>query len=669
MADRRERGIGSKDENITKKPSKDELSKLRRKALETGTEYEKAIAPSTKEIVNLDTQGAPIILFLSDVHYGTSATNMKLLEEVLQFVENHPDARVVILGDEIDGQNSKHTTTTEKQRILDVPEQIEGFQEDVLDRIGEKVIGAVGYFWGHTGWVHDLSGADPWKMVYGKYDDQADALLEAGIEPSVANARRIPIVANMSDLVLNYGDEEIDLRVAHYFSGKSQIDALHSLREAWKKKKKEKKPDVVAAGHHHQTAVAIEHYPGAPVPAVLFSCGTFKGVGEDVPRDAFGTKAGLDSEPGGPGQMMIISKSNNLYRAVNLAQGDRIHAAIDFWDYEHSTAQEAMAIAYDQQPPGITFREKKSEPSIDSEEVLTEVEQEARIQKAIEKEEESGGVIYSNQKLAPLYDQVHYDVVSPWPSLLIPIANVRMGGSYEGTGLLQEMMNEFVINNPHVMVAFLGNVVDAEVAKKENRVEVLDQLAEIINSIGSERTLALLLDSSLRNANWRKDITGLDYVPPGTYVSEKTKVPLLAGGSSIELTHGPNARGKRSEHSIMLLDGLKRHGSYSKALMGLASYEVNHNHAGHDVLISGHHPHSAVGTYQKDGRLVDAIDVGWLSPFDNTSGKKNVQRTAKGGQGLIIDRDLRIPTGDWQETMELFNAMLALTAAQRFNMI
>lgn len=648
---------------------------LRKKAIDAQTAYEKAIEPSNREVVTLDTESTPIILFLSDVHYGTSASNMKMLEEVLKFIDQHPSARVVILGDEVDGQNPRHITTTEKQRVLDVNGQIDGFQREVLDRIAEKTVAAVGYYWGHPAWIHDSSGADPWKMIYGKYDDQADALLEFGVEPEVANARRIPVVQNMSDIVFEYGDEEIDLRIAHYFSGKSQVDALHSLREDWKKKKKEKKPDVVAAGHHHQTAVAIEHYPGAPVPAVLFSCGTFKGVGEDVTRDAFGVKAGLDSEPGPPGQMMIISRSNNLYRAVSLNHGEEIHSAIDFWDYRHADALEALDIANSQQPK-TTFKTKKSAPSEDAEDLLSEAEQEARLMKngegdGEEEEEEvdTDGVIYSNQNLAPLYDQVHYDIVSAWPLLFLPIANVRMGGSYEGTDQLKAMIDEYVGSNPHVVMAFLGNVIDTEVAKKATRIQTLDSLAGIINMIGAERTLALLLDSSLRNANWRKHIDGVDYVPPGTYVSEKTGVPLLAGGSSIRITHGPNARGRRNEHSIMLLDGLKRHGSYSKAMMGLASYDINHNHAGHDVLVSGSHPHSAAGTYIRDGRTVDAIDVGWLSPFDNASGKRNVQRTAEGGQGLIINKDMRIPTGNWQESVELFNAILALTAARRFDMI
>jgi hypothetical protein len=638
------------------KPDKAEIHAANRKALSARAEVAKMRSPEASMDVFIENQGPHIILFLSDIHYGSDTVDYELLDKVVEFVENHPNAYIVCLGDMIEGSQPKYRTI-EAHRTGSVTGEMDDFQQHVLEKVGDRVIGAVGHFFGHTGWSQDAAGTDPWDEMFGEYN--------------------IPVLKNASTINLSYpgkGKEivETQLDVAHYFMGKSRVDTLHAQREHYKRKKGDKKPDATASGHTHQKAMAIEHYPGAPIPAVLVQSGTFKGINPNLPEDPFASKGAFDTVPGGPGQMLVLPKNGRIYRAIDLNQGEKINSAISLWEHNLPIAQEAIEMANAHSTPEVTFRSKKSLASIDREHLLSEDEQIA-LMNAEESDEDlpvPNGVVYSEADLAPLYDTVSYNIRSDWPMLFLPFANIRMGSSYEGTPELRKMMEELVLNNPHVLVAFLGNVIDTDVSKQENRVDILDELAELINTIGSKQVLALLLDSSLRNANWRRDIGDRDYVPPGTYVSEKTGVPLVPGGASIELFHGSKTRADRNNrHSIMLLDGLKRHGSFSKAMMGLTSYDTNHNHAGHDVLVSGHHPHSAVGTYEKDGRLVDLIDVGWLSPFDNASGKKNVQRTAKGGQGLIIQEGMRIPTGDWGETVELFNAILALTAARKFGMI
>lgn len=665
--------------NNTGKLTKAELNDLRRKKIEVDTKYEMATTPPDKIEVDLGEDGSPIILFLSDVHFGSSATDMKKIEETVKFIEDHPSARVIILGDEVDGQNPKHVTTTERQRLFDFQNQIDGFQAEVLDKIAEKTVAAVGYYRGHPGWVYVLSGADPWRMMYDKYDIEADMMEQFGVDKEKADLHRIPMVQNMSQINFNYAGHKIRSKAAHYYSGNGRADSIHSVREEWILKKGDKKVDIVAGGHYHQTSVAIENYPGSPVPAILFQCGTFKGNGDDTPMDAFGKEIGLDSVTGRSGQMAVFSKTRNIYRATNLDQGELIHSAVDLWDYDNRLAREAIELASQQASPNVTFRTRRSQTSVEDETIPSEEEQEEMILKRKKQEEKSDiedmdydedSIIYSQKNLAPLYEKVSYNITSDFPILLMPFANIRMDGSYSGTEKLRQIYQDFIINNPHVLVAYLGNILDTEVSKKANRVQVLDELSGIISLIGSERTLALLLDSSMRNANWKKVIRGLDYVPPGTYVSEKTGVPLVPGGSSIEIFHGPQVRTDRKDkHSIMILDGLKKGGSYAKALMGLTTYDNRYNHAAHDVLVSGHHPHSGAGTYQKDGRNVDLINVGWLASFDDSSGKKNVQQATEGGQGLIINKDIRIPTGGLVESKELFNAILALTAARKFGLV
>jgi hypothetical protein len=640
------------------KPSKADIHAANRRALEARAEVAKLRAPEGSIDVFIDDEGPHIILFLSDIHYGSDTVDYALLDEVVEFVESHSNAYVVCLGDMIEGSKPEYRTI-EAHRTGSVTGEIQDFQQHVLERIGDRVLGAVGHFFGHPGWSQDSGGTDPWNEMFDEYG--------------------IPVVKNASTINISYpgtdGDtNDVQLDVAHYFQGKSRVDSLHAQREHTKRKKGDKKPDVTASGHTHQKAQAIEWYPGAPIPAILMQSGTFKGINPDLPEDPFASKGGFDTGPGGPGQMLHLTKKGRIYRSIDLNQGEVINSAISLVENNPSIAEEAIEMANAHSKPEITFRSRRSLASIDREHLLSEEEQIAMMSEVdgeeADEDLEPNGIVYSQSDLAPLYDKVSYNIRSDWPILFLPFANVRMGSSYEGTATLRKMIEELVLENPHVMVAFLGNVVDTDVSRQENRVAILDELAGLINLIGSEQVLALLLDSSLRNANWRKDIGETEYVPPGTYVSEQTGVPLVPGGSSIEIFHGSKSRSDRNDrHSIMLLDGLKRHGSYSKALMGLTSYDHHHNHAGHDVLVSGHHPHAAVGTYEKDGRIVDLMDVGWLSPFDNASGKKNVGRTARGGQGLIINEGMRIPTGDWGETVELFNAIFALTAARKFGMI
>lgn len=90
-----------------------------------------------------------------------------------------------------------------------------------------------------------------------------------------------------------------------------------------------------------------------------------------------------------------------------------------------------------------------------------------------EEDIEPNGVIYSKADLAPLYDKASYNVRSDWPILFLPFANIRMGSSYEGTATLRKMIEELVLDNPHVLVAFLGNVIDTDVSKQENRVTII----------------------------------------------------------------------------------------------------------------------------------------------------------------------------------------------------
>ncbi|MBP7700576.1 hypothetical protein KA111_00780 [Candidatus Woesebacteria bacterium] len=641
----------------TPEKNKKEIGRLRREARRKRAEVVKlAEAEKTLDII-LKGKGPHIILFLNDLHVGSDTVDEEKITAIVDFIEAHPNAYVVLLGDEIEGSKPEYRTI-EGHRTGGIDEDIEDFQQLVLDRIGHRVIGAVGHFFGHTGWSQDSSGDNPWERMYGPYG--------------------IRVLMNGSSVNLNYEGENGEtistkIDVAHYFQGKSKVDYLHSQRERWKTKKKEKKPNAVASGHTHQAAVGAENYPDAPTQAILIQSGAFKGNSPHLPADPFASKAGFGETPGQPGQMLILSKGGHRYRAINLPQGKMIEAAMDFWENENLAAIEAADFAKSFVPE-VYFRRKKSTLSTDSEDLLTKEEQLELAEKKngdIETESEpSEAKIWDEKDLQPLYDKASFKVKTDWPSLFLPIANVRMGASYEGKKALDAMIKDVILKNPHILLAFMGNVVDKDVAKKDTRIDTLDDLISIIQTIGIKRVVALLLDSALRTENWRNEIEGLEYVPPGSYVSQNTGVPLIVGGSSIEIFHGDKDHTLSNlRHSIMALDGIKGHGSYSKALTGLTAYDTRFNDGGHDVLVSGLHPHSGAGTYEKDGRLVDLLDVGWLSPFDNQSGKKNVQKTSPGGQGLIISGEMRIPTSTWSESIELFDAILALTAAKKLGIV
>jgi len=631
-------------ERKTDLPSRKERQESTSKARKATAEAQKKREALSEFESALTGEGPHLVLFMSDVHWGTTRTKEADVDEFLKVAQDR-DAAILMLGDELEGSKPKHRTI-ERSRTGSVSDDALDFQTAVIEPNQERIIAAVGEHYGHTGWS-DESDISLWLLMYDPYG--------------------IAVLKNGARVKIEAGGRVIVTDVAHYWRGGSSIDMLHTQREHAKRKKGKNRPLITASGHTHQAGFAVENYPGQEDPMYLFQSGAFKGQDPEYP-DPYASFGAFDSEVGDPGQGFVATK-NNIYPGADLDELQEIHAAMDLFENEYPTYQEALAMAKAEDNTSVTFRSKKSHPSIDSEDLPSLEEQEAMMDDE-EEAEVPNGIVYSKGDLAPLYDTVSYNIRSDWPMLFLPVANVRLGSSYEGLDQLKQMIEEFVTGNPHVFLAFLGNVIDSEVAGRKDRVEVLDTLIDLVSLVGADKVLAILLDGAMRHKNWRKDVKDLDYVPPGTYVSKATGVPLVPGGSTIQIYHGPSTRAERNfKHEILLLDGLKRHGSYSKATSGLSSYYKNHDNAGHDVLVSGAHPHSGISTQKIDGRDVDLVDVGWLSPFDNTSGKKNVQRTAEGGQGVIIHKDMRIPTNDWNSTMELFNAMLALVAARKYKMI
>lgn len=648
--ERRTRLFSGTDEAYTKK----EILEQSRRSGKERAKLSK-MREALKEIERtLETAGPHLILWLNDEHYASDASDYEYMDEFISIIRKF-DAKVILLGDEVEG--TKDYPTISGHRTGSTDQDIEDFQTHILDQINEHVLAAVGGYFGHPGWVN----MEVWRIMFDDYG--------------------IPIIQNAGGrVVLHHDGHTTRIDNAHYFKGRGNVDTLSPVRAHAKIKKGENRPDATAQGHTHQAAVGVEHYPSAVKPLILVQSGTFKGINPDLPRDPYGPVAGFSTEPAKAGQGLILLKSGNRIPVSNLSKADFLFSAFRFSDEQNSLAIEAAEMALDNDQSQTVKRTKKSVASIQEEQFPTRQELEKMRQRREKEDEddengENAGmhdeVIYANSNLAPLHQRISYNRITDMPDLIFPIANLREGSSYSGIKELKKMLNDFLLGNPHVFFLFLSNVIDKDVPKSHKRLDVLDNLVTLIEEIGPNQVLALMLDGVMRSQSWRKQIGYDAFVPPGTYVSNETGVPLVPGGSVLEISHGPQDRADRkTTHKIGLLDGLQGLGSHSKALQGLASYQINHDHEGLDAFITGHHNHSGAGTYIKDGAEIDFVDVGHFSAFDNTGGNnKNVRQTADAGQGLVIYKDTRFVTDSWETTKELFFAVFAFAAARKYGVL
>lgn len=589
-----------------------------RNQIETTQVRRKEMEPRKEVHVSLPGEGPFILIPLSDIHYGSEATDYEELDKRVKFIQENDNAYGVLLGDEIEGSKPEYRATIEDGKVGTVQDQIENFRRDVLDRIGDKILAAVGGYFGHTEWLRDQGNVDPTRIIYGGY--------------------AIPIVDNVSRLVIHLDESDdpeitdtyVDL--AHYFSGSSQIDSIYPHRKHYEKKKGQKKPHIVVAGHYHKFGYAEELFPGVPDKAIFMQQGTLKGSNPNLPRDNFGSRIGATNRPGSMDGFFIITDDGHRKPVRGQDLTADIAQALRWRDKMPGDYDEALAIGKDS-PPEIKWRNKHSDKSQETED-LPDPEDIAEINGDADLFE---GEVWTAKDLAPLYTYLSYNIVSPYPVFLHFLANVRLGSSYSGFANVDRLTTDYFDEYPMMLEAVL-NLLDQDVPKSPDRIDVLDEAKGIINRIGPERVLSLTLDGTLRSASWRSKIDGLPYVAPGTYLSG-TGVPLAASGATLNLNYGPQKRtgGGKPSADLLLVDGQKRLGSKFKPTAGLKSYALHHDHYGHDVVVSATHEHGGVGMDEIDGRLVHYVDVGHQAPFDSMSGRRNVQITAEGNQGVLFD--------------------------------
>jgi hypothetical protein len=245
------------------------------------------------------------------------------------------------------------------------------------------------------------------------------------------------------------------------------------------------------------------------------------------------------------------------------------------------------------------------------------------------------------EKIVTQYDALAFNVKSSLPITVHFIANARLGSSYEGYDPLRNFLSNYVVDNPYALTIFLRNMVDKDMAKNaDKRLNTLDKYARIMGLNGNE-TLAFMLDESLRQDAWRKDLKGSQAVPPATYLAEKTGVRVIHDLSKISIAIGPGVRLENKPlYTGVFADKLFHHGSFSRPTYGLRRiYDLYvANKPGY--VSGGHMPNSGSMTFFDRGNPETNYPVllapGWWADYINSAGKGNVSTGAIPGQAMVF---------------------------------
>jgi hypothetical protein len=242
-------------------------------------------------------------------------------------------------------------------------------------------------------------------------------------------------------------------------------------------------------------------------------------------------------------------------------------------------------------------------------------------------------------------------------------SNIRAGSSSEGLREIEEFRAKNVLTNPLVLELWARNLLDKDAGTRENRESVLDHLVRIFKE-GNGRSIALLLDASLRRKAWLRRIGDVsDGLIPATYLAENSGIPLIQNQAIVEMVMGNDL-----VYTIGVVDKLMNSGSTTNSAFGLLQMYTKHMSTKPLVLVGGHMPASGWTGWEDRGNAYGEYPLvvppgSYAKTFDGLGGG-NRAKGSKPGQGFIMMPGRKqadawvVPFGDEGSFRDLFRALL-----------
>ena len=633
-----------------------------------------------RDFVDIETHSSePLMLVCgSDLHIMSLATNHQSVIDLFDFVMSTKNAKLILLGDEIEGLTDKYMNTNTARTVVDVHKQLDIFGEMLRPLVeADKVAAMVSGYWGHNGWVEDSSTLNPWIML----------AKEVGFD-----RRRIMRNGGRVNFVFPNGYVHSET-IWHNPTGKSKYDSVYGLRNVALATSESSRTDGYMSGHIHRMGVGKELFSGANSAVYFISSGTAKGSSKETPPDRFGVKLGAQlTDPLGQGVIIEPgrrSHTEKFYPFASLEQGKVANEALDLLNWVEKkgmTAELLEKIRTEvEKKPKITLVSGRSRVSGD----------EKTEEKPMEAVKVGGELVtnpYSNMTMRAPYDALTYNIETRLPVTLHLLSNARLGSSSEGFDDLKRYQQEQIASNPHSLVVFLRNMIDQEAGKSSKRMEILDRFKEVING-SREQTLAIMMCKSLRSSDWKKKVkTGEEYVDingivhefdelddlfddegkkmkvkkrtlysmpiaPGSYLANETDTPLIRNLSLINLIIGPKGVIKEKPiYSGVFVDKEMKHASFSRPEYGLRRMYDLYIHEKPGFVAGGHMQNAGAMTFY-DGSNAETktpilIAPGWFAKYSDQNGPGNEMPGAEPGQAIIFmpGRYMAYPTVNADET-------------------
>lgn len=585
-----------------------------------------------------------MLICASDLHIGSMATDHDAVIELFDFVMNTPNAKLILLGDEIEGMKEKYMNTNTARTVGDTQKQKDIFAELLRPLVAaDKVAGMVSGYWGHNGWEEDATTSNPWIELAEK--------VGLGQERIIKNGGRVNF-----KFPNGYVHSET---IWHNPPGKSKIETVYGLRNAAFATSESNRSDGYMSGHIHKMGVGKELYSGAKAAVYFISSGTAKGSSESTPPDRFGIKLGAPlTDPLGQGVIIeprTRTQKEKNYPFASLEHGRITNDALNLLDWVEKKGMTAELLekirAEVEKKPKITLIAGKSRVSGD----------EYKEERPMESVKVGGEWVtnpYSNMAMRAPYDSITYDIETRLPVALHLVSNARLGSSSEGFDELKKYHQEQIASNAHSLVVYLRNMIDKEAGSSPKRMEILDRFIEIING-AKDQTLAIMMCKSLRNGAWgdkvkideesyedekgKTKVRNLYSMPtaPASYLANETNTPLIHHLSLIKFTIGP--RGLIREKPLYtgaFADELLKHGSYSRPEFGLKRMYDLYTQEKPGFVAGGHMPNAGSMIFF-DGSNAETntpilVAPGWFAKYVDTMGKGNVMPGADPGQAIIF---------------------------------
>lgn len=581
--------------------------------------------------VKLDADSPQLILFISDIHWGSVSSDVQLLRRFMDFILQTPNVFVVFNGDLVEGRKGSHNDTTEMQSVMNVTNQFSSFKDAVLLPLlhAGRVLAIEGGHKGHDEWIREFAQVNPGLLFM--------------------NGAPLPLVQNGGYLEIEHNDGEVEvIQISHHpGSGGSQIDPVGAARKLYLDSPR--KGHITTVGHTHRLGAVSTEAGGA----IFVKSGAFKDLMSQLP-DAHSRRDMGSRRSAPPGQSTIHFAASaeqgrmewRRYATPSLQEAGVLLEAMTLWnlaEQQGATDELIQSSKFVAGDPQVFMRESGS-----------------RTRKA------PGDPV-------PHFERLVWDISSKLPFTIDTFNGLRAGSKSS----MNEAYKHRVLTtaNDHFRSAImLREMLDSDLASHPQRGKHLDNfivrslpLANAWDQPG--KTLAMLASGSLMNEAWGGPIDAKEGegLFPGVKISDRLGWHLLDNEGEVRVFLN------KQPYVFRVWDKTKRSMSFLfNPFQGLRRMEdswvgqhVRPNVTPDftdDVILGGHGTQEGVLTQYNQALEKQQIYLapGWLARLQNVLGKSN--RTAPPSEWqsitLMPDRRMIFPTVSERETRDVREALL-----------